>query len=123
MLQPPPPPPPPPLVPAEPLLPPPPPLPPVPPAGQPPASGAAHRRVNVQKAMLQVAPRALHLQSSSVVHQPSMPFAYWPAGLHAIVPGLVFQSHTSPPQAVFGQSSSFTQVCADAAPAANRHTS
>jgi len=73
----PPPPPPPPLVPAVPVpLLPPLPLPPVPvlpPAAHPPALGASQARVKVQKAATHVAPMSLHLQSASVVHQPSCP--------------------------------------------------
>src|SRR4029077_13503140 len=75
---------------------------------------ASHGRVNVQKKFTHFAPCALHLQLSSVAHQPSCPFGCPPAALQVMV-GATSQSHTSPPQAGFAvQSMSLVQACANA---------
>ena len=85
------------------------------PAPPTPVGGASAAIVNVQKKRTQVAPRPLHLQSSSFAlpfasaHQPSKPLPAWVfASLHEKLPEVCV--HTSPPHALLGQSVSTMQA-------------
>src|SRR5258708_1321514 len=104
----------PPLVPPSVLHPPVPPLPPPPPLAPPAPAGASDALVKLQYTILHVAPCALHLQSASVVHQPSLPLDPVPAGAQTC--GVTPKLQTSPPHwGVATQSMSFMQVAGFAA--------